>query len=86
MSSTFNRRMKRKKEQDKKNGVFVQERELNIPTQNELEEYILNKTRELRMQQVVRTPQELMTEHLDKELRQWRDEEHIKLLNNEQVK
>jgi hypothetical protein len=78
--------MKRKKEQDKKNGVFVQERELNIPTQNELEEYILNKTRELRMQQVVRTPQELMTEHLDKELRQWRDEEHIKLLNNEQVK
>ena len=86
MSSTFNRRMKRKKEQDKKNGVFVQERELNIPTQDELEEYILNKTRELRMQQVVRTPQELMTEHLDKELRQWRDEEHIKLLNNEQVK
>jgi hypothetical protein len=78
--------MKRKKEQDKKNGVFVQERELNIPTQDELEEYILNKTRELRMQQVVRTPQELMTEHLDKELRQWRDEEHIKLLNNEQVK
>ena len=86
MSSTFNRRMKRKKEQDKKNGVFVQERELNIPTQNELEEYILNKTRELRMQEVVRTPQELMTEHLDKELRQWRDEEHIKLLNNEQLK
>ena len=86
MSSTFNRRMKRKKEQDKKNGVFVQERELNIPTPTELEEYILNKTRELRMQQVVRTPQELMTEHLDKELRQWRDEEHIKLLNNEQVK
>ena len=86
MSSTFNRRMKRKKEQDKKNGVFVQERELNIPTQNELEEYILNKTRELRMQEVVRTPQELMTEHLDKELRQWKDEEHIKLLNNEQLK
>lgn len=49
MSSTFNRRMKRKKEQDKKNGVFVQERELNIPTPAELEEYILNKTRELRM-------------------------------------
>jgi hypothetical protein len=41
--------MKRKKEQDKKNGVFVQERELNIPTPAELEEYILNKTRELRM-------------------------------------
>ena len=41
---------------------------------------------EILLQEVVRTPQELMTEHLDKELRQWRDEEHIKLLNNEQVK
>ena len=49
MSSTFNRRMKRKKEQDKKNGVFVQERELNIPTEQELEQYITNKTRELRL-------------------------------------
>ena len=76
MSSTFNRRMKRKKEQDKNNGVFVQERELNIPTQNELEEYILNKTRELRMQD--RFPH--------KELMDWKNEEHIKLLNNEQVK
>ena len=86
MSSTFNRRMKRQSDKNKKLGIVPKERELNIPTQNELEEYILNKTRELRMQQVVRTPQELMTEHLDKELRQWRDEEHIKLLNNEQVK
>ena len=49
MSSTFNRRMKRKKEQDKKKGIYVQERELNIPTEQELEEYITNKTKELRM-------------------------------------
>lgn len=86
MSSTFNRRMKRQSDKNKKLGIVPKERELNIPTQDELQEYILNKTRELRMQQVVRTPQELMTEHLDKELRQWRDEEHIKLLNNEQGK
>jgi len=86
MSSTFNRRMKRQSDKNKKLGIVPKERELNIPTNDELEEYILNKTRELRMQQVVRTPQELMTEHLDKELRQWRDEEHIKLLNNEQGK
>jgi hypothetical protein len=78
--------MKRQSDKNKKLGIVPKERELNIPTQDELQEYILNKTRELRMQQVVRTPQELMTEHLDKELRQWRDEEHIKLLNNEQGK
>jgi len=86
MSSTFNRRMKRQSDKNKKLGLVPKEKELNIPTQDQLEEYILNKTRELRMQEVVRTPQELMTEHLDKELRQWRDEEHIKLLNNEQGK
>ena len=86
MSSTLNRRTKRQLDKNKKLGLVPKEKELNIPTQDQLEEYILNKTRELRMQEVVRTPQELMTEHLDKELRQWRDEEHIKLLNNEQGK
>ena len=49
MSSTFNRRYKRKKEKDKKNGVFVQERELNIPSPEEIQEYISNKSKELRM-------------------------------------
>ena len=36
------------------------------------------------LQEVVRTPQELMTEHLDKELREWKDKEHKKML--EQIK
>ena len=36
------------------------------------------------LQEVVRTPQELMTEHLDKELREWKEEEHKKML--EQIK
>ena len=76
MSSTFNRRMKRQSDKNKKLGIVPKERELNIPTQNELEEYILNKTRELRMQD--RFPH--------KELMDWKNEEHIKLLNNEQLK
>ena len=49
MSSTFNRRMKRKKEQDKKKGIYVQERELNLPSIEEVQEYITNKSKELRM-------------------------------------
>lgn len=39
---------------------------------------------EILLQEVVRTPQELMTEHLDKELREWKDKEHKKML--EQIK
>jgi len=49
MSSTGTRRMKRKKEQDIKKGIYKPERELNIPTEQELEEYISNKSKELRM-------------------------------------
>lgn len=49
MSSTFNRRMKRKKEQDIKKGIYKPEMELNIPTEQELNEYISNKSKELRM-------------------------------------
>ena len=49
MSSTATRRFKRKKEKDKKNGVYVQERELNLPTPEEVQEYISNKSKELRM-------------------------------------
>jgi hypothetical protein len=67
--------MKRKKEQDKKKGIYVQERELNIPTEQELEEYISNKSKELRMND----------QFPHKELMDWKNEEHIKLMN-EQVK
>jgi len=49
MSSTSARRFKRRMEQDKKKGIYKPERELNIPTEQELEEYISNKTKELRM-------------------------------------
>jgi hypothetical protein len=36
------------------------------------------------LQEVVRTPQELMTEQLNKELTEWKEEEHKKML--EQIK
>lgn len=49
MSSTATRRMKRKINRDKKKGIYKPERELNIPSEQELEEYISNKSKELRM-------------------------------------
>lgn len=39
---------------------------------------------EILLQEVVRTPQELMTEQLNKELMEWKEEEHKKML--EQIK
>jgi hypothetical protein len=76
MSSTSTRRMKRKKEQDIKKGIYKPERELNIPTEQELEEYISNKSKELRMND----------KFPHKELMEWKNEEHLKLMKNEQVK
>ena len=49
MSSTAARRFKRRIEQDKKKGIYKPERELNIPTLDEVQEYISNKSKELRM-------------------------------------
>jgi hypothetical protein len=55
MSSTATRRFKRKVERDKKKGKAMTytnpygETELNIPSREEVEEYISNKTKELRM-------------------------------------
>ena len=55
MSSTATRRFKRKIDRDKKKGKAVTytnpfaERELNIPSEEEVQEYISNKTKELRM-------------------------------------
>jgi len=95
MSSTFNRRMKRKKEQDKKKGIYVQERELNIPTEQELEEYISNKSKELRMTDPFDNMDEFFVKPVTpvtidqfphKELMDWKNEEHLKLMKNEQVK
>jgi len=56
MSSTAARRTKRRIAKDKRLGRYVEptnswgERELNIPTPNDVEDYILDKTRELRME------------------------------------
>lgn len=56
MSSSATRRFRRKVERDRKKGKLVSytnpngERELNIPTIEEVEEYILDKSRELRME------------------------------------
>ena len=49
MSSTSNRRFRRKIEQDKKKGIYKPEPSLNIPTLDEVQEYISNKSKELRM-------------------------------------
>ena len=49
MSSTSNRRFRRKIEQDKKKGIYKLEPSLNIPSEEEVQEYISNKTKELRM-------------------------------------
>ena len=49
MSSTSMRRMKRKMEQDIRKGIYKKEPSLNIPTEEEVQEYISNKTKELRM-------------------------------------
>lgn len=56
MSSTATRRFKRKIERDKKKGKAVTlsnpygEMELNVPSIDEVEQYILDKSRELRME------------------------------------
>ena len=55
MSSTATRRFKRKIDRDKKKGKLVTytnpygERELNLPSEEDVQEYISNKTKELRM-------------------------------------
>jgi hypothetical protein len=49
MSSTDQRRWRRKMERDKKKGIYIPQRELNIPTEQEMEEYISNKSKELRI-------------------------------------
>jgi len=36
-------------ERDKKKGIYIPQRELNIPTEQEMEEYISNKSKELRI-------------------------------------
>jgi len=41
--------MKRKKQQDIKKGIYKPEMELNVPSLDEVQEYISNKTKELRM-------------------------------------
>ena len=56
MSSTAARRTKRRIEKDKRLGRYVEplnpweEKELKLPTEKDVEEYILDKTRELRME------------------------------------
>ena len=56
MSSSATRRYRRFIEKQKSKGKYVEvtnpygEREFNIPTEDDVQDYILNKTRELRME------------------------------------
>ena len=56
MSSTAARRTKRRIAKDKRLGRYVEpvnpwgEKELELPTEKDVEDYILDKTRELRME------------------------------------
>lgn len=58
MSSSATRRFKRRMARDKKKGIFVPqtnmwgEPELELPTEKDVEDYILDKTRELRMMNI----------------------------------
>jgi hypothetical protein len=58
MSSTAARRTKRRIERDKKKGIYVEpanpwgEPELDLPTPQEVEEYVMNKSKELRMNNI----------------------------------
>jgi hypothetical protein len=51
--SSIIRRMRRKDERDKKKGTYVEEEKMYIPSVEEMEEYILNKSKELRNQNIV---------------------------------
>jgi hypothetical protein len=51
--SSIIRRMRRKDERDKKKGTYVEEEKMYIPSIEEVEEYILNKSKELRNQKSV---------------------------------
>ena len=92
MSSTSMRRMKRKMEQDIRKGIYKKEPSLNIPTEEEVQEYISNKTKELRMTDPFDNMDEFFIQPVNvdtfphKELIEWKNEEHLKLMNNEQVK
>lgn len=46
---SLNRRLKRKAERDVKKGINNNNLNLRLPTEEELEEYILNKSRDLRV-------------------------------------
>lgn len=48
MSSSPNRRLRRKMDQDIKKGIKTPGNKLKIPTEEEIEEYINNKRKELR--------------------------------------
>jgi hypothetical protein len=86
------RRMKRKMEQDIRKGIYKKEPSLNIPTEEEVQEYISNKTKELRMTDPFDNMDEFFIQPVNvdtfphKELIEWKNEEHLKLMNNEQVK
>jgi hypothetical protein len=53
MSSTDARRAKRKRERDIKKGLI--EEMLVLPTEKDVEEYVLNKSKELRVTEQVKT-------------------------------
>jgi hypothetical protein len=101
MSSTATRRFKRKIDRDKKKGKLVTytnpygERELNLPSEEEVQEYISNKTKELRMTDPFDNLDEFFIKPVTpvtvdtfphKELLEWKNEEHLKLMKNEKIK
>jgi len=51
--SSIIRRMRRKDERDKKKGTYVEEEKMYIPSVEEMEEYIINKSKELRNQNII---------------------------------
>jgi hypothetical protein len=95
MSSTSNRRFRRKIEQDKKKGIYKPEPSLNIPTLDEVQEYISNKSKELRMTDPFDNVDEFFINPVrpvtvdrfpHKELLEWKNEEHLKLMKNDKIK
>ena len=99
MSSTAARRFKRQKERDIRKGKV--EQYYKIPTKEDVEEYILEKKNEAdnRLKDLGDNDFDNLDEFFinpvtpvtidtfpHKELMEWKNEEHIKLMKNEQVK